>query len=174
MRPGLVRMPRTASILPRFESPFSFLRCRFGKRGIRTPETLTGLTVFETARFDRSRIFPGQISQKTYLVRRGGFEPPTFGSAGQHSIQLSHSLKNFQPQRPFRCRNSRSDLAEATGVEPARPVRNRRFSKPLYYRSTTPPKTLLGSEREGFEPPIPKRYNGFQDRRVRPLCHRSN
>ncbi len=30
-------------------------------------------------------------------------------------------------------------LAEATGVEPARPVRNRRFSKPLYYRSTTPP-----------------------------------
>ncbi len=29
------------------------------------------------------------------------------------------------------------------------------------------------AEREGFEPPVPFRYNGFQDRRIRPLCHLS-
>ena len=90
------------------------------------------------------------------------------------------TLYPVEPQSQKTARNTSavagrpvSDLAEATGVEPARPVRNRRFSKPLYYRSTTPPIPLAGSEREGFEPPIPKRYNGFQDRRVRPLCHRS-
>ena len=30
----------------------------YGERGIRTPETLAGLTVFETARFNHSRISP--------------------------------------------------------------------------------------------------------------------
>ena len=28
---------------------------------------------------------------------------------------------------------------------------------------------VLLAEGEGFEPPVPQRYNGFQDRRVRPL-----
>lgn len=28
-------------------------------------------------------------------------------------------------------------------------------------------------EREGFEPPVPRRHNGFQDRRFRPLSHLS-
>ena len=27
------------------------------------------------------------------------------------------------------------------------------------------------TEQEGFEPPIPKGYNGFQDRRFQPLSH---
>ena len=31
----------------------------------------------------------------------------------------------------------------------------------------------LLAEREGFEPPEPVRFNGFQDRRIRPLCHLS-
>ena len=35
-----------------------------GERGIRTPETLTGLTVFETARFNRSRISPKKHEAK--------------------------------------------------------------------------------------------------------------
>ena len=29
------------------------------------------------------------------------------------------------------------------------------------------------AEREGFEPPDPGRVNGFQDRRIQPLCHLS-
>lgn len=33
---------------------------------------------------------------------------------------------------------------------------------------------LKSAEREGFEPPVPiPRYNGFQDRRIQPLCHLS-
>ena len=38
------------------------------------------------------------------------------------------------------------------------------------------PRTLLEqylAEGVGFEPTIPIRYNGFQDRRIRPLCHPS-
>ncbi len=30
--------------------------------------------------------------------------------------------------------------------------------------------TLL-AEKEGFEPPVRRTDNGFQDRRIRPLCH---
>ncbi len=31
------------------------------------------------------------------------------------------------------------------------------------------------AEEEGFEPPVPcKQNNGFQDRRIRPLCHSSS
>ena len=33
-----------------------------GERGIRTPGTLAGSTVFETARFNRSRISPGRCA----------------------------------------------------------------------------------------------------------------
>jgi hypothetical protein len=34
---------------------------------------------------------------------------------------------------------------------------------------------LLSAEKEGFEPPEPwLQFNGFQDRRIRPLCHFSN
>ena len=33
---------------------------------------------------------------------------------------------------------------------------------------------MLLAEREGFEPPEVLPFNGFQDRRDRPLCHLSN
>ena len=45
---------------PLFESPFCSRSDLSGERGIRTLETLTGLTVFETARFNRSRISPNK------------------------------------------------------------------------------------------------------------------
>ena len=44
----------------RFESPT--LLSSFGERGIRTLGTLAGSTVFETARFNRSRISPGKAA----------------------------------------------------------------------------------------------------------------
>ena len=57
--------------------------------------------------------------------------------------KLSYNLKTI---------NQIIGLTEATGVEPAHPLRKWRISNPLYYRSTTLPRH---TEREGFEPPIP-------------------
>ena len=42
-------------------------------------------------------------------------------------------------------------------------------------RCRTPGFSSLHAEEEGFEPPIPiTQDNGFQDRRIQPLCHSSN
>ena len=50
-----------------------------GKRGIRTPGTQKGSTVFETVRIDHSRIFPYAAISRTRLTR---FERATPTSAG--------------------------------------------------------------------------------------------
>ena len=72
----LAPLPRSARRGTRFESPSRGtkkpVRCRLvpatsienGERGIRTPGTLAGSTVFETARFNRSRISPGANFKK--------------------------------------------------------------------------------------------------------------
>ena len=82
-----------------------------GERGIRTPGTLTGSTVFETARFNRSRISPR-------VMRLRGFEPPTFRSAIWRSIQLSYSLVQNRTVDPSTVRSP-----ERGGFEPPVPLR---------------------------------------------------
>ena len=60
--------------------PQRYLRCTLtGKRGIRTPGTQKGSTVFETVRIDHSRIFPYAAISRTRLTR---FERATPTSAG--------------------------------------------------------------------------------------------
>jgi hypothetical protein len=54
-------------------------------------------------------------------------------------------------------------------------VCNKRYENKIIvngWRSQTKPWRRL-EEREGFEPSVPFGYNGFQDRRIRPLCHLS-
>ena|ERR1039458_7597660 len=54
------------------------LRLRGGGRGIRTPGTLSGTTVFKTAGFNRSPIPPRGVGLSS-IVRRKGIFPAGFG-----------------------------------------------------------------------------------------------
>ncbi len=93
-------------------------------------------------------------SDRLISSRLTRFERATPTSAGWCSNPAELQPQIFHDLQPGR-------YSEATGVEPARPVRNRRISNPLYYRSTTLP-YIFGAG--GIRTPGTRRYNGFQDR----------
>ena len=83
---------------------------------------------------------------------------------------------------PMRSRRGSNPLIPSSGT--------RRFSRPVPYRSATAPRQayrrpsrrfeaispldVRSAESLGFEPREPlTRFNGFQDRRIQPLCHDS-
>ena len=109
------------------------------------------------------------VHRRANSLRLTRFERATPTSAGwcSNPTELQSHTKKYL----ILLNVEKRGLTEATGVEPARPFRNRRISNPLYYRSTTPP---VESEREGFEPPDPWRSTVFKTAPVRPLWYRSN
>lgn len=103
---------------------------------------------------------------------------PSFRSVLSLSIRGMRSVAIC----PLRSRRGSNPLIPSSGT--------RRFSRPVPYRSATAPRQayrcpsrrfeaispldVRSAESLGFEPREPlTRFNGFQDRRIQPLCHDS-
>lgn len=112
---------------------------------------------------------------------------PLWQCSARHSTGfIRHLQRQDQPiyglTCPMRSRRGSNPLIPSSGT--------RRFSRPVPYRSATAPRQayrrpsrrfeaispldVRSAESLGFEPREPlTRFNGFQDRRIQPLCHDS-